>query len=202
MFCCLHGHLTIASFFHNYLLGDYYDSDVGISSEWECGMRKSGDRGGKMHIHSRSRFFPPHRGEKWFSPPLAKPLNFFPPHGGEKWLAMFSYYYADTTPILAGQRPTLFHLVSLECICNLGWWHSIHSPRYWGGQIGGIGVVDRFSSKNHTSHQQRSNHDASHGIIGHTISHNNNSNTQSNPKFCAESVFEVGWVWFSADKSV
>ena len=124
--------------------------------------------------------------------PLGQLDTFFIPSRGLNPLTMLSYYYANTTPILAVQRPTLFHLVSLECICNLGWLHSIHSPRYWGCQIGGIGVVDRFSSKNHTSHKQHSNHDASHGIIGHTISHNNSSNMVSNPKFYVESVFEVG----------
>ena len=126
--------------------------------------------------------------------PLGKNSQKFCPLKGTKITTLFSYCYANTTPILAVQRPILFHLVSIECICNLGWSHSIHSPRYCGGQIGGIGVVVRFSSKNHTSHEQHSNHDASNGIIGHTISHNNNSNTLSNPKFYVESVFEVGGV--------
>ena len=124
---------------------------------------------------NRNPFFAPIWGQKSFCSPSTKARRFFAPMWGQKSLTMFSYYYANTTPISSIQRPTLFHLVSLECICNLGWLHSIHSPRYWGGQIGGIGVVDRFSSKNHTSHKQHSNHDASHGIICHKINQNNNS---------------------------
>ena len=147
-------------------------------------------------------FLSPFGDKNGFVPHSAELQTFFVPKWGQKSLTVFSYYYADTTPILAVQRPTLFHLVSLECICNLGWLHSIHSPRYWGGQIGGIGVVAPFSSKNHTSHKHHSNHDASHGIIGHKINHNNNSNMLSNPKFYVESVFEVGGVCFSADKSL
>ena len=33
--------------------------------------------------------------------------------------------------------------VSLECICNLGWSDSTHTPRCWGCLISCIGVVGR-----------------------------------------------------------
>ena len=48
-----------------------------------------------------------------------------------------------------------------------------------------------------TSHKKHLHHDASHGIIGHEINKNNNSNMYSNPIFCAESVFDVGGGRFS-----
>ena len=43
---------------------------------------------------------------------------------------------------------------------------------------------------------------SSNGIIGHAINNNNDSNVLSHSKFCAESIFEVGGVWFSADKLI
>ena len=63
--------------------------------------------------------------------------------------------YTNTTPILPVQRPITFHLVCLECICNLGWSDSIHTPRCWGCQIRCIGVDRRreaiLNQKSHIS---------------------------------------------------
>ena len=117
---------------------------------------------------------------------------FHPKWGGNRW-TVFGHYYAITTPIPSVQRPTLLHLVSLECICNLGWIHSIHSPRYWGCQIGRRSACEVFHQKITHHTKSTSHHDASHGIIGHEMNHNNNSDTTPKLKFCAESVFDVGW---------
>jgi hypothetical protein len=50
------------------------------------------------------------------------------------------------------------------------------------------------TKKKHISQKALFHHDASHGIIGNETHHYNTSNTLSNPKFCAESVFDVGLV--------
>ena len=98
--------------------------------------------------------------------------NIFYPHLGIKSRSTASsHYYAATTPILPVPRPILFHSVSLECMCNLGRCHSIYWPRYWGGQIGCIGIVGAkwgdFDKKKHISQKALFHHDAYHGIIGH-----------------------------------
>jgi hypothetical protein len=52
----------------------------------------------------------------------------------------------------------------------------------------------RFRQKKNTTQKALFHHDASHGIIGHETHHYNTYKTLSNPKFCAESVFDVGGV--------
>ena len=69
--------------------------------------------------------------------------KFFETKWSQKCVRRWLHYYTNTTPILPVQRPILFHSVSLECICNLGWPHSIHTPRCWGCQIRCIGVGRR-----------------------------------------------------------
>jgi hypothetical protein len=53
---------------------------------------------------------------------------------------------------------------------------------------------EAISTKKNTTHKKPFHRDASHGIIGHETHHYNTSKTLSNPKFCAESVFDVGGV--------
>ena len=166
--------------------------------------------GRAQYIHktsSRNPIFAPIWEQKPILPPTALDFKIFCSHLGAKISsAECSHYYVNTTSILSVQRPILFHLVSLECIGNLGWRDSIHTPRCWGCQIRCIGVVGRqmmrFWIKNHTSHKKHPHHDASHGIIGHVINNNNNPNTLSDPKFCAESIFEVGGAWISMATAV
>ena len=148
---------------------------------------------------NRSSDFVPNWGQNPFWPLRAEAQNIFCPQLGTKSRStMSSHYYAATTPILPVQRPILFHSISLECMCNLGRCRSIYSPRYWGGQIGCIGIdrrqMRRFRQKTHISQKALFQHDASHGIIGHEIHHYNTYKTLSNPKFYAESVFDVGGV--------
>ena len=157
--------------------------------------------------HNRRSNFSPDRGRNRFRPLSAFLPKFFRPRSGLKIRStMSSHYYAATTPILPVQRPILFHSISLECMCNLGRCHSIYSPRYWGCQIGCIGIdrrqMRRFWQKTHISQKALFHHDASHGIIGHETHHYNTSKTLSNPKFCAESVFDVGGVWISTVTAV
>ena len=89
-------------------------------------------------------------------PLLGFSAQIFRPRSGLKICSTASSHYdAATTPILPVQRPILFHSVSLECMCNLGRCHSIYSPRYWGCQIGCIGIdrwqMRRFRQKKHIS---------------------------------------------------
>ena len=65
-----------------------------------------------------------------------------------------------------------------------------------------VGVARRFWMKNHTSHKKHPHHDASHGNISHVINNINYSSMLPTPKFCAESIFEVGGAWISMDTEV
>ena len=126
----------------------------------------------------------------------------FQPRSGPKIRSTASRHYdAATTPILPVPRPILFHSVSLECMCNLSRSHSIYLPRNVGCQIGCIASVGGIDKKN-KSHKKPS---STRCIIWHYWPWNNHYNTWdtlSNPKFCAESVFDVGGVWFSTVTAV
>ena len=105
----------------------------------------------------------------------------------------------------------LVRLVSDSAFCDV-WNHklrnlwfgqrklrNLQNSAFWSNRSASRGY---FWIKNHTSHKKHPHHDASHGIIGHEINNSNNSNTQSTPKFCAESIFEVGGVWILTDTAV
>ena len=131
-----------------------------------------------------------------FSPISAKPLNFLPPMGGKNQLdhvhLLLRQYYADPRRSKTNIIP--FGCFRVHVQRGLVIFHPL--AEIWACFTVGNTLFRDFWFR-HTSPIMYIN-----GIIGHAIINNNASMTLSHPKFCAESVFEVGWVWFLVDLSV